>query len=55
MASTQPPPENAPTSEHDKRPYEPPRIEETGSFERLVLACNHQPGGCEGPYGPPSS
>lgn len=26
-----------------RRPYEAPSIEETGSFERLVLACSHLP------------
>jgi hypothetical protein len=28
-----------------KREYQSPRIEETGNFERLVLACTHTPGG----------
>ena len=27
-----------------KQPYEPPRIEESGGFERLVLACSHKAG-----------
>ncbi len=31
-----------------RRPYEPPRIEESGSFERLVLACGHTPAGQPG-------
>jgi hypothetical protein len=26
-----------------KRPYQSPRVEETGSFERLMLECSHQP------------
>lgn len=30
------------------RPYEPPRIEESGDFERLVLACTHQVQECVG-------
>jgi len=25
------------------RPYQPPAIEETGTFERLVLSCGHTP------------
>jgi hypothetical protein len=28
-----------------KRPYVPPAIEETGTFERLVLSCTHLPTG----------
>ena len=24
-----------------RRPYQPPRVEESASFEHLVLACNH--------------
>lgn len=38
-----------------KRPYEAPRIEESGGFETMVLACLRQvngtpvaPSGCEG-------
>jgi hypothetical protein len=31
-----------------KRPYDPPRIEETGSFERLVLGCVRNVGPCDG-------
>ena len=35
--------------EKPRRAYEAPRIEESGTFERLVLACGHigagQPGG----------
>lgn len=27
-----------------RRPYEPPCVEESGSFERLVLSCSHKPG-----------
>jgi hypothetical protein len=26
-----------------RRPYEAPRVEETGDFERLVLACSNLP------------
>jgi hypothetical protein len=26
-----------------RRRYEPPAIEETGDFERLVLSCGHHP------------
>jgi hypothetical protein len=25
----------------ERRPYQPPRVEESASFEHLVLACNH--------------
>jgi hypothetical protein len=32
-----------PFSESSRRPYEPPAIEETGNFERLVLSCGHTP------------
>lgn len=39
-----------------RQPYEPPRIEESGGFERLVLSCGHTPEeeaagvpGCSGP------
>ena len=32
-------------NDQPRRPYEPPRIEESGEFERLVLACGHEPGG----------
>jgi hypothetical protein len=28
-----------------RRPYSPPAVEETGSFERLTLACSHVPMG----------
>jgi hypothetical protein len=28
-----------------RRPYTPPAVLETGSFERLVLACGHLPTG----------
>ena len=35
-----------PKEEASKRPYEGPRIEESGDFERLVLACSHLPGPC---------
>jgi hypothetical protein len=27
-----------------KRPYQTPRVEESGSFERLVLSCAMRPG-----------
>ena len=30
-----------------RRVYTPPAVEETGSFERLVLACSHVPMGHE--------
>ena len=38
-----------------KRPYEAPAVEETGDFERLVLACAHTPSGgpaCTDPMDP---
>jgi hypothetical protein len=28
-----------------RRPYSPPAVEESGSFERLTLACSHVPMG----------
>jgi hypothetical protein len=28
-----------------RKPYTPPAVEETGSFERLVLTCTHLPTG----------
>lgn len=28
-----------------RKPYAAPAIEESGNFERLVLACTHRPGG----------
>lgn len=31
--------------EPPKKPYAPPAIEESGSFERLVLTCTHLPTG----------
>ena len=31
-----------------RRPYNPPAIEETGSFERLALGCGHTPAGQPG-------
>lgn len=30
------------TGERDRRPYERPRVVESGDFERLVLTCLHQ-------------
>lgn len=39
---------NRDTRQNRRQPYEPPRIEETGSFERLVLACGHTPVGQPG-------
>jgi hypothetical protein len=42
-----------------RRRYEAPRIEESGAFERLVLACGHTPGSgtpaCTPRRGSPSS
>jgi hypothetical protein len=39
------------TSDHDetkrqpaRRSYQAPRIQESGAFERLALACGHKPG-----------
>jgi hypothetical protein len=37
-----------------KKPYAAPRIEESGSFERLVLACSHKAGACGGKPGTPT-
>lgn len=33
-----------------KRPYETPRVEESGRFERLVLACGTAEGSCPLPF-----
>lgn len=41
-------PDNRNDPQDGRRPYEPPRIEETGTFERLVLACGHTPAGQPG-------
>ncbi len=30
----------------ERRPYEPPRVEETGVFERLQLACSRSDSTC---------
>ena len=35
--------ENRERARLDKRAYRSPAIEESGSFERLVLACTHTP------------
>lgn len=38
-------PEQKPTVVKVRRPYTPPAVEESASFERLVLACTHLPTG----------
>ena len=47
--------ESKPPSEKKRRPYEAPRIDESGRFERLVLTCTHTPGTCAGKGASPSS
>jgi hypothetical protein len=39
--------------EGSRRRYEPPAIEETGNFERLVLSCGHTPDSEEDACGGP--
>jgi len=34
-------PEKDKPSPQPRRPYEPPRVEESASFEHLVLTCTH--------------
>jgi hypothetical protein len=46
MSRTHDDPKNPTKSK--RRPYVPPAIEETGSFERLALGCGHTPAGQPG-------
>ena len=39
-------------TDEKRRPYEPPAIEESGSFDRLALGCGHTPAGQPGSGGP---
>lgn len=44
---------NHASSSRPRRQYEPPAVEETGDFERLILLCNHEPDGLPSCTSPP--